>query len=309
MKKVIAMLLVVLLVFVFTSCGEGNTANDKSPAEVRTNSQKQQIEATGDKDEEPSESVVSSSNDANITESVIFDANDIKVTAKSISYDGWLGPELVLLIENNSSQNIIVQTRNVSVNGLMIDPIFSADVVAGKKTNDKMTIMSSELEFAGITTIKNIEFILHIFNKESWDKIIDSDVIVLTTDATEYVQAYDDSGIVAYDEDGIKIVAKKLNSSDSILGADLYLYIENNSKQDITVQVRDVSVNGFMVDPVFSSKIVHDKKAFDRITFLESDLTDNGITDIKEIELRFHIFDTTSWEKIKNSDIVTISFN
>ena len=208
----------------------------------------------------------------------------------------------------DSSQNIIAQTRNVSVNGLMIDPIFSADVVAGKKTNDKMTIMSSELEFAGITTIKNIEFILHIFNKESWEKIIDSDVIVLTTDATEYVQAFDDSGIVAYDEDGIKIVAKKLNSSDSILGADLYLYIENNSKQDITVQVRDVSVNGFMVDPVFSSKIVHDKKVFDRITFLESDLTDNGITDIKEIELRFHIFDTTSWEKIKNSDIVTISF-
>ena len=67
----------------------------------------------------------------------------------------------------DSSQNIIAQTRNVSVNGLMIDPIFSADVVAGKKTNDKMTIMSSELEFAGITTIKNIEFILHIFNKES----------------------------------------------------------------------------------------------------------------------------------------------
>ena len=64
-----------------------------------------------------------------------------------------------------------------------------------------------------------------------------------------------------------------------------------------------------MIDPVFSSEIVHGKKAFDSLTFMESDLTDNGITDIKEIELKFHIFDTASWDTIKDTDIVTVSFD
>lgn len=313
MKKVLALLLALTLVFSLAGCGSGDITNDKSPAEVSTDSQKQEIkepeESSETQGEEPSTPVVSTSNNASITETVVFDANDIKVTAKALNYDGWMGPELVLLIENNSSQNITVQNRNASINGLMIDPMLSADVAAGKKANETMTIMSSELEQAGIKTIKDIEFILHIFDTETWDEIVDSDVIVISTDATDYVQTFDDSGVVAYDENGVKIVAKKLNSSDSFWGADLYLYIENNTEQDITVQARDVSIDGFMIDPVFSSEIVHGKKAFDSLTFMESDLTDNGITDIKEIELKFHIFDTASWDTIKDTDIVTVSFD
>lgn len=313
MKKVLALLLALTLVFSLAGCGSGDITNDKSPAEVSTDSQKQEIkepeESSETQGEEPSTPVVSTSNNASITETVVFDANDIKVTAKALNYDGWMGPELVLLIENNSSQNITVQNRNASINGLMIDPMLSADVAAGKKANETMTIMSSELEQAGIKTIKDIEFILHIFDTETWDEIVDSDVIVISTDATDYVQTFDDSGVVAYDENGVKIVAKELNSSDSFWGADLYLYIENNTEQDITVQARDVSIDGFMIDPVFSSEIVHGKKAFDSLTFMESDLTDNGITDIKEIELKFHIFDTASWDTIKDTDIVTVSFD
>ncbi len=313
MKKVLALLLALTLVFSLAGCGSGDITNDKSPAEVSTDSQKQEIkepeESSETQGEEPSTPVVSTSNNASITETVVFDANDIKVTAKALNYDGWMGPELVLLIENNSSQNITVQNRNASINGLMIDPMLSADVAAGKKANETMTIMSSELEQAGIKTIKDIEFILHIFDTETWDEIVDSDVIVISTDATDYVQTFDDSGVVAYDENGVKIVAKNLNSSDSFWGADLYLYIENNTEQDITVQARDVSIDGFMIDPVFSSEIVHGKKAFDSLTFMESDLTDNGITDIKEIELKFHIFDTASWDTIKDTDIVTVSFD
>lgn len=313
MKKVLALLLALTLVFSLAGCGSGDITNDKSPAEVSTDSQKQEIkepeESSETQGEEPSTPVVSTSNNASITETVVFDANDIKVTAKALNYDGWMGPELVLLIENNSSQNITVQNRNASINGLMIDPMLSADVAAGKKANETMTIMSSELEQAGIKTIKDIEFILHIFDTETWDEIVDSDVIVISTDATDYVQTFDDSGVVAYDENGVKIVAKTLNSSDSFWGADLYLYIENNTEQDITVQARDVSIDGFMIDPVFSSEIVHGKKAFDSLTFMESDLTDNGITDIKEIELKFHIFDTASWDTIKDTDIVTVSFD
>ena len=41
---------------------------------------------------------------------------------------------------------------------------------------------------------------------------------------------------------------------------------------------------------------------------MESDLTDNDITDIKTMELRFHVFDMESWDTLFDSEIVSISF-
>lgn len=178
-----------------------------------------------------------------------------------------------------------------------------------KKANDSITLSSVDLKAANITTIKDIEFVLHIFDSDSYDAIADSDTIKITTSAdSNYVQTYDDSGFLAYEDSMVKIVVKKLNSSDSFWGSDVYLYIENKSDKNITVQASDVSINGFMVDPAFSCEVNAGKRAFDTITFFESDLEKNGITDITEIELKFHIFDTNSWNDIKDTEIIAIKF-
>jgi len=63
-----------------------------------------------------------------------------------------------------------------------------------------------------------------------------------------------------------------LDREDSFRGADIYVYIENNGDEDIIIQLRDVSLNGFMVDLAFSSDVLAGKKSFDSITFFESDL-------------------------------------
>ena len=86
------------------------------------------------------------------------------------------------------------------------------------------------------------------------------------------------------------------------------IFVENNSDRIIDVQARDVSIDGFMVDPVFSSSVAAGKKRFDTITFFESDLEDNGITDIKEIEMKFHVFDDTTYDTIFDTEIQKISF-
>ncbi|WP_421688163.1 hypothetical protein [Ureibacillus sp. MALMAid1270] len=113
------------------------------------------------------------------------------------------------------------------------------------------------------------KFELYIIDADSWDEIAVSDLIKLTTSADpNFVQEYDDSGFVAYDADGVKVVVKKLNSSESFWGADVYLYIENNTEKDITIQARDVDINGFMVEPAFSSDVGAGKKAFDTMTFM-----------------------------------------
>ena len=265
---------------------------------------------TNKKDEKPE--VTTKNNEINkkasIAEQTILDKGGIKVTAKSISYDGWGGPKIKVLIENNSSENVTIQARKFSINGIMIDPVFSADVAAGKKINDSISILQKDLDTAKIKTIKDIEFGLHVFNSDTWEEMFDENDIKITTDAKNYVQEYNTAGTLSVDQNGVKIYVLKKDDKESFWGADIYVYIENNTNENITVQVRDESINGFMVDPVFSSDICAGKKSYDKITFFESDLKDNGIEDITDIELKFKVFNQDTWNDIFETDIKKISF-
>ena len=295
MKKQTIALFSILLSFALAACTiTTDPGSDKTPGNNTA--------ATN-----PADAAVSTK--VSIQEQVIYDADGIRITAVSLDQDSFWGPAVKVLVENNSDKNITVQARNCSINGLMVEPMFSCDVAAGKKANDSITFMSSDLETANITVIKDIEFFLHIFDADSWDAIADSPVITLTTSADlSYEQVFNTDGFVAYEDGGIKIIVQKLNSTDSFWGSDVYIYAENNTESNITIQSRDVSINGFMVDPIFSCDIAAGKKAYDTITFFESDLEENGIKDITELELKFHIFNSDSWNTIHDTNSITVTF-
>ena len=252
---------------------------------------------------------VSNSSDEAIDEAVIFDQEGIRITAKSIDRSNLFGPELKLLIENDSGTGITVQTRYASVNGYMVETMMSADVANGKKVNSGLVFSNSDLKEAGISTIADMQFCFHIFDANTWDTIIDSRPIdIQTAEAQTYNYTFDNSGVTCYNENGIKIVAKGLAQDTSLFGPSVLVYIENNRSDAITVQVRDVSVNGYMVESMFSSDIAPGKKSIDTITFLGSDLTENGITDISEADMYFHIFNAVSWDAIVDTAPVTLRF-
>ena len=250
---------------------------------------------------------VEQTNESNIAESIIYNENDITITAKSLSYDDY-DVNLDLLIENNSNENITVQTRLASINDIMVDPSFSCDVVSGKKVNDSISFSNDELSAYKIDSIKTIEFYFTIFNADTWDDIADSSIICLQTDAINYTQTIDDSGFTAVDADGFKIVTKDIAYDDLFENYNLNLYIQNNTTNNVTIQVRDVSVNGFMIDPSFSCDVAANKMAYNDISFSEEDLVENGISEIKEIELYFTIFDTACWDDIKDTETIKIQF-
>lgn len=244
-----------------------------------------------------------------VDEQVVLDHDGITVTVKSLEMDGTWGPRLKVFVENKRENSVTIQVRDLAINGVMVESIFSCEVAAGKQANDEIVFMSTDLEVAGIELIKEIEFKFHVFDTETWDTVFDSETITITTSAPpSFAQAYDDSGFVALDQDGFKIVIKYLDSKESFWGADIYTYIENNSDIDATIQIRNMSVNGFMIEPIFSTEVLAGKKAFDTITFLESDLTDNEITSIDELEFKFHIFETNSGDTILDSAQITVTF-
>ena len=299
MKKSLRIFAIVLVLALFAAMamgsGSGDSGNVKEPASV----------SGGDS---ASGTTAPEKNDVSIEEAVLVDEAGVKITAKSLDMDGLFGPSIKLLIENNSEKSLTVQSRSASVNGYMIETMLSSDVSAGKKANDELIFASSDLEMADISVIADMEFSFHVFDSETWDAYLDTDLIRIKTSAAEgFLYEYDNSGQEAYNENGVEIVIKGL-ADTSLFGPGIVVYISNTSEKNICVQARDVSINGFMMDPTFSPEVAAGKHAVSTITFLSTDLEENAITAIETVELSFHIFDFDSWDGIADTAPVTITF-
>lgn len=111
---------------------------------------------------------------------------------------------------------------------------------------------------------------------------------------------------VVFDQDGLKITLTGMKSDGSILGSEINFLIENNSEKKMTVQVRDVSVNDYMVDTSMSADTVPGKKNNASMTIMNSSLEECGIQKIAKIDFSFHIFDTESWDTITDTDTISL---
>lgn len=244
-----------------------------------------------------------------VQEQVLYDGNDIRIVLKGIRYKDTFGsPELKLYIENNSAQDVTVQVRDMTINDLAFDPIMSSDVLSGKKVNDEITIPSWHLEENNIELIRDIDFRFDIFDQNTWDDIVVTDIIHVSTNAYDYEQAYDRSGQLVVDEQGIKIYLSE-NKGDNILEEPFRLFIENNSGRDITVQMRDTTINDYMMDPIMSCDIPSGKKAYDTITFFRSDFEENDIEIINKLETVFHIFGGGFGDTITDRKVIVNLYN
>ncbi len=241
-----------------------------------------------------------------IDEQVLFEKDGLKVTATEYKTDDIWGDGINLLIENNSNQSIGLGCTALIVNDYMIFDLFSETVAAGKKSNEMMYLSSDDLEAAGIDSVGKIEIYFHTFNPDTYMTIDRMDCVTIKTSAYDsYDTTPNDAGQELFNSNGIKIVGKYVDEN-SFWGAGVLLYIENNSGQNIIVQCEDMSINGFMVTPVFSADVYDGKKAIDDITILSSDLEENNITSVDDIELVFKILDE-NYRNIETSEPISFS--
>ena len=245
--------------------------------------------------------------DVTLAETVLFDQDGIRVTATGLSTDSLFGPELNLLVENDSAQNIVVQPNYCMVNGYMMDGLLSADVAAGKKANDTLDFLSNALARCGIETITDIELDLVVSDGNSWQTLYETGPVILQTSAAgQYTQTYDDSGEEIYNQNGIRVVAKSVN--DDLFGMGIKFYLENNTDKAVIVNADNVSVNGYMMTDLFYSDLAPRSHAVDTLTLLGSELEDNHIDTITDAELSLQITDADYYQTIDSTAPITLHF-
>ena len=224
-----------------------------------------------------------------ISEQVITPTDDITITISDLDFiDSWYGPTIKMLIENNSEQTICVQARDTSVNGWMVDSMLSMDIAAGKKGYTGLVLSQSSLDLLDIDTLGTIEFYLHIFDYDTWEDIIDSDIITVNTSAAMSAVAPEVSGLELYADNDIIVRAFGL-VNDEVFGDDLYLTVTNNTDKTIQIYPDSVSVNDCMIDTIMYQEIAPGKSAVCDISFSKDSLTSSAITDINKIEFSLKV--------------------
>lgn len=240
-----------------------------------------------------------------IDEQVLFDNAGIVITAKEYVTDSIWGDGIKLLLENNSDKTVTVGCEALIVNDYMISDLFISEIAAGKKANEVMYLSSSELKAAGIDRVGKAEVYFNIYDTDTYDTICKSDCVTIQTSEFENMDTTpDEGGIELYNEGGIQIIGKMVDEN-SFWGTAILLYCENTTGKNAGVSVEEMSVNGFMIDPFFSTTVYNGKKSLDEITLFSSELETNGIEKIEEIELKFHIYDVESYETIADSNAIS----
>ena len=309
-KLLVGMLSICTVAALLTGCGSS------APSETKDIVQEEKTEGETQTEDKKTEEGSSEENagaeksegaDVSIEEQVLVDQDGIKITALKYVKDSIWGDGIKVLLENETDKDVMVGCNALIVNDYMINDLFASEVAAGKKSNETIYLSSSELKAAGIDTVGRIEIYFHVYDTDSYDKIFDSDCVTIETSAIDSIDTTaNDEGTELYNDGGIRIIGKTVDEN-SFWGTAILLYIENQSGNNVGISVDDLSINGFMFTPYFSTTVYDGKKCIDDITILSSELEENGIESIDEVELKFRVYNSDSYETIAESDPITFS--
>lgn len=304
MKRIAAVLCLAVFAVMALGSGQSDSGETKQIVSNEESENASVNESTLDSSEH---SETSPDVTVTIDEQVLFEQGGIVVTATEYVTDSIWGDGVKLLLENNSDKDITVGCNALMVNDYMITDLFASSIAAGKKSNEILYLSSTQLKAAGIENVGKIEIYFHVYDSSTYNTIFDTECVTIQT--SEYANMDtmpNDAGTELYNQDGIRIVGKTVDEN-SFWGTAILLYLENNSGKNVGISVDDMSINGFMMSPFFSTTVYDGKKSIDDITVFSSDLEENGIEAIEEVELKFHIYDADSYSTISDSEPITFS--
>lgn len=302
MKKNFKWLAVMLCFALFAMMALGSGSSDSGETkEIAAGN------GSGNNSEKNGDAANSSGATVTINEQVLVNQDGIVVTAKEYVTDSIWGDGIKLLLENNTGKDVMVGCNALIVNDYMITDLFAADVAAGKKSNETLYLSSSELKAAGIDTVGKVEIYFHVYDSTTYDNIFDTNCVTIqTSEFASMDTTPNDAGTELYNKGGIRIIGKAVDEN-SFWGTAILLYCENTSGKNVSISVDDMSINGFMMSPFFTTTVYSGKKSIDDITIFSSDLEANGIKSIDQVELKFVIYDADTYSTIDESDAITFS--
>ena len=108
---------------------------------------------------------------------ILVDQDGIKIMGKYVDENSFWGTSVLLYIENNTNKNVDISCEGFSINGFMIDSYFGSTLYAGKKAMPSISILQSDLDANGITSIDKIQLSFKVCDDTTFDTLFTSDPV------------------------------------------------------------------------------------------------------------------------------------
>lgn len=289
MKKLIAILLSTILVLSLAACS-GNEPQPTNPSVIQPAATDPVIQTPTDPPVVPME----------MGETVIIDNENCTFTIESASQNAYVGMTVEVLLENKTDKTLLFTWNNTSVNGFMHDPFWAEEVAAGKKAKSTIHFDTYQLEEYGVESVDEIQFTLYVYDSDDFmaDPYVNEVFTIYPTGLSAETMVYpireSKAGEqVIVDNEDVTFIIESAGADGSFYN--LRCYISNKTDKNVMVSWEEVSVDGFMIDPLWAVTVGAGKQAVTDISFLRSDLADNGIENPGQIEFKLNVSDYDDW--------------
>ena len=293
MKKLAALLLALIMVFSFVSCDESTTPSSGSNGENSAQSETKK--------------------EITFTEAVAVDNAECSIKITGIDPNNYMGFTLKAQLENKSAEKTYMfSIEKASVNGVQTSPLFASEVAAGKKSNDTISFMDDdELKENGVGDFTDIELTFRVYDSNDWmaDEVARETVHIYPygeDKAVNFVREAKDSDNVIVDNESVTVIVTGYEE-DTFYGYSVNMFLLNKTDKEIMFTANEVSVNGFMVDPLFANSVSGGKCAFASMTWFDTTFEENGITDVEEIEFILRAYDYNNWSADFANETITLN--
>ncbi len=217
---------------------------------------------------------------------------------ESAEDDEFFGFTLHVSCENKTQdKKLQFAMNNVLVNGYMADPYWSADVAAGQLESFDIHFGTNTFEKSGIDLVDEIAFTFTLSDSDDWFSAAlfeDSCKIYPSGKSPEEIvyqpRRTGEKEMVVFDrEEGTMVILE--TETDPFWGYTVNCYLENYSDRPLSFGWRDVTVNGYIINPYFNETLAPGARAYVQVSFSDTDLKQNNITEVSAIDFTARISD------------------
>lgn len=330
MKKTVALLLTLALVFMLAACGadiaesddtnapessdsasssqDGSTGNDQNSNDDTDAPENGDSESTGNDQNDNNDK-----NELSFSEIVVVDNDECTIKITDIDPDNMYGFTVKVYLENKSKdKTYMYSAESASINGVQCDPFFAAEVAAEKKSNNEINFSDIDFDANGIGDYTDIEITFKVYDSDDWlsDEVAGETVHIYPygeDKATAYVRESQPTDNVIVDNEYVTIIVTGYDN-DAFWGYSVNLFLINKTDKDIMIGADEVSVNGYMADPFYAASVTAGKCAFSTMSWFDDTFEENDIATVEEIKFKLTVFDDTDWsDDYLVDEIVTLN--
>jgi len=233
------------------------------------------------------------------TDIIVLDNEYATVTITDLQFDSEQNYNMTIFTVNKTDKKIMFSLDDVSVNGVMCDPMWASEIAPGKMSLDTGVFKQEELAKIGIEDVTQIEFRLQAEDTAIWDGncMIDEACTLYPAgkeNATVQLRQPQSTDIVLVDNEFATVIVTGYDPNGK-WGYNMNVYLVNKTDKELAFGVSNEAINGKEIKTYWTAQLPAGKVCYSEVVWETFELQDKGISKVEKIDITFCAHHTDNW--------------